>query len=171
MTAHPGGATQEVTSTKRRVVFTAMQGIRIGVEYNFSVMAISYGDTLPSTAMTAVGLVAQASIGTEEIAFAALAEQRLESQAKAKRQQASAEFSTWINEASQQHKRLQQATQRNLGWFSAAKLLNLDAARRLLSSDKTLVNTQDYAGKTALHIVAGNVTQTETNKCARSLAK
>ena len=82
VTAHPGEATQEVSSTKRRIVFTAMQGIQIGVEYKFSVTAISYGDTLPSTAMTTVGLVAQASIGTEEMAFAALAEQRLESQAK-----------------------------------------------------------------------------------------
>ena len=161
VTAHPGGATQEVASEKRRVVFTAMQGIQLGVEYHFSVTALGYGDVLPSTAKTAVGLVAQGSIDTEAMEVAALAEQRLESKAKAQRQQASAAFATWVKEASQQQKCVKEATARNLGWFSAAKLLNLDAARRLLASDKTVVNAQDPAGKTALHIVAANVTEPE----------
>jgi hypothetical protein len=105
--------------------------------------------------------VAQASIDTEAMEVAALAEQRMESKAKAQRKQASAMFTTWATDARQQQTCVEEATARSLGWFSAAKSLNLDTARRLLASDKAVVNAQDSTGKTALHIVAGSVAKSE----------
>ena len=161
VTAHPGAATQHVTSTKRRAVFTAMQGIRLGVEYRFSVTAIGYGDVLSTTAKTTVGFVAQASIGTEEMAAAAETEGRLEAQEKAARLAAGTAFGTWVKEAKQLQSCVKEATQRNLNWFSAAKHNNIDAAKRLLALDKKVVDTRDVASRTALHIVAANVTGDE----------
>ena len=162
VTAHPGGATQHVTSTKRRVIFTPTQGIKLGVEYRFAVTAVGFGDVLPTTVKTSVGFVAQSGVSTEEIAAAAEAEGRLEAQEKAARLAAGAAFGTWVKEAKQQQSCVKEATSRSLGLMSAAKHINMDAVKRLLAADKKVVDTRDGASKrTALHIVAANVTANE----------